>query len=152
MEDFKEVVYFALSLVMAAFIIILVVTLGVTISQMAATRNGEITAVQNIRTGREFLAYDNQTVTGGDVIAFLRENALTGKLQIYVDKNINGTSLSMNETNYINSSWSFTQLKQSIKADAVYKAILVYGYDSPSSAVYVSNSVSMITGVKFTLS
>jgi len=150
MEEFKEIFFFAVSLIIAAFIISFAALFGTTSRQMAEVRNSEIIAAENIMTARTYLAYDNQKVQGIDVIALLRENAKTGELQIYIDKNANGTSMTMSSTNYTNTTWNLSSLFQSIKSDDFYTAILVYGDDNPASAGYTAASNSMITGIKFT--
>lgn len=150
MEDFKEIFYFGVSMVITAFVITLIALFGTTARQMANIRNDELQAVENVQTARKYTAYDNKTVTGAEVIALLRENAQDGELQIYVDRNKNNTSLTMNEGNYTNTTWKLTSLMQSIDAGTVYTAILVYGYDSPATAIYTAYSNSMVTGVRFT--
>lgn len=152
MEDFKEIFYFSVSLILAAFIISFITFLGTTARQAADIRNNEIWAAENIRTAGKYAAYDNKTITGADVIALLRENARNGELQIYVDKNRNNVSLIMMESNYTASTWKLSNLLQSIDGGAAYTAILVYGYDSPSSASHIASSNSMVTGIKLTRS
>ncbi len=151
MEEFKELFMFCVSLIMAAFVISLIALLGSTSRQMADIRQSELDAIDNVKIARQYSAYDNKSVTGADVIALMRENSLTGELQIYVNKNINNASLTMNQSNYTSTSWKLSSLLQTIKADAKYLAILVYGNDDVSTAAYSASSSSMITGVKFTL-
>lgn len=153
MDDFKEIAYFAVSLVIAAFIITLVVTLGNTTGQMAEVRNGELLSSETLRLSRYYSAYDNQLIMGADVIALMRENAVNGgTLEIYVERDSYGVPMTMNATNVTGTSWRLSNLTQRIKADAVYRAILVYDGENPATAAYSGNPNSVVTGIKITVS
>jgi len=153
MEDFKEIAYFAVSLIVAAFIITIIATLGITTGQMAAVRNNEIQAADSLRLARSYAAYDNQLVLGCDVISLMRENTLSDiTLDVYVDRDSLNSSMTMNAGNRTNAAWRLSNLTSRIKADAVYRAILVYSGENPATAVHTNNSGgSAITGIKFTL-
>jgi hypothetical protein len=150
MEDFKEVVYFAVSLFVAAAIITLVATLGVTTSQMASVRNGELLAAENLRLARQYTAYDNQLVIGSDVISLLRENAVNGgTLQIFVERDSMGVPMTMNAANSGNAQWRLSNLTTRIRANAVYRAILVYDGENPATAVHTNVRGGAVTGIRF---
>ena len=150
MEDFKEVAYFAISLIVAAAIITLVASLGITISQMAEIRNGELMAADDLKLTRQYSGYDNQLVMGSDVISLMRENAVNGgRLDIFVERDISGLPMTMNAVNHNNATWRLSNLTQRIRTDAVYRAILVYGGENPALANQTNNPVGEVTGVKF---
>jgi hypothetical protein len=151
MEDFKEIVYFAVSLIVAAFLITLIATLGLTTGQMASVRNGELLAAENLHLARKYSAYDNQLVLGSDVIALLRENAVDGRtLEIYVERDGMGVPMTMNAENSGDAVWRLSGLTQRIKADAVYLAVLVYDGENPITAVHSGVRGGTVTGVRFT--
>ena len=149
--DFKEIAYFAVSLIIAAFIITIVATLGITTGQMAFVRNGEIQAADNLRLARNYAAFNNQLVLGSDIIALMRENTMSNvTLDIFVDRDIFNSSMTMNAGNRGNFAWRLANLTQRIRADTVYRAILVYGGENPVTAVHINNpGGSAITGVRF---
>ena len=150
MEDFKEIVYFAVSLIIAAAIITLVATLSITTGQMASVRNGELMAAENLRLARYYSGYDNQLVMGSDLIALLRENAVNGgTLDIFVERDSHGVSMTMNAGNHNNTTWRLSNLTRRIRADAVYRAILVYDGQNPTTAVHTNNTHGVVTGVRF---
>ena len=153
MEDFKEIAFFAVALIVAAFIITLVVTLGITVGQMASVRNNELMAADNLRLARQYSAYDNQLVMGSDVIALMRENSVNGgTLAVFVERDSFGVSMTMNAGNNGNASWRLSNLTQRIRADAVYRAILVYDGENPATAVHINNPNGTVTGVRFNVS
>ena len=85
MDEFKELIYFFISLIM----ITVVLTFGMRMmdlgKQMGKTRTDEIITAETVQTARKYSAFDNKTVLGIDVIAALRENALTGEMTITVN-------------------------------------------------------------------
>jgi hypothetical protein len=150
MEDFKEVAYFTVSLIVAAFIITLVVTLGGTAGQMASIRNGELMTADTLQLARKFSAYNNQTVMGCDVIALLRENAVADDtLDIYVERNNMNVSMTMSNSNKTESVWKLSNLTQRINPNAMYHAVLVYGGENPATAIYSPTPGGEVTGIKF---
>lgn len=121
MDDFKELIWFAVALMAAAFILFVVSVFGAHAGSMAATRNDEIrTAAKALNTMR-YGALNEQHVDGADVIALLRENTLQrGALTIEIDKNIDNDIMTMNDTNYTLSTWSLSNLRNSISLTSEY--------------------------------
>jgi hypothetical protein len=90
---------------------------------------------------------------GSDVIALIRENAVNGgTLDIFVDRNGLGLAMTMNRTNSGDASWRLSNLTRNIRADAVYRAVLVYDGANPASAVHTYSPSGQVTGVRFTAS
>jgi hypothetical protein len=75
-EDFKEIIYFALSLAAAVIIITLMTLLNSQTEQMAAIRHEDYRARQMVIEARRYGEYHGQELNGVEVIALVRENAV----------------------------------------------------------------------------
>jgi hypothetical protein len=138
---YSEIILFIVELVMAAALISIIVMFSRTTTLLASGENDEQIIVEKTVLGRKYLPYDGQTITGGEVIALLRENAVNeGSLTITVDKNRNNMSMIQSSTNYADAGWGNRQLAIAIDAGAKYESTLVfYGEEDPAYAALVQS-------------
>jgi hypothetical protein len=131
MDDtgFGDLILFAVELIMAAALISIIALFSRSTSIMATARSDELIDTERVVLARKFLPYDGQTITGGEAIALLRECALDGgQVTVALDKNRYNAAMSLNGSNYSDSTWSVESLTLNIDAGAKYSALIQY-YD-----------------------
>lgn len=127
MEDFKEIILFALSCIGAAIVITLYSVFAGLTGQMVDTRHEEILGQYAVEFERVYGVYNECDISGVEAIALLRENALNkAECTITIDKNAAGNPMEQNISNY--QSFTLAALKTLIDADSFYY-VTVDGYN-----------------------
>jgi hypothetical protein len=118
MTSFKEMVWFSLSLVAAAAVILLFGVFGRMTSDMAAIRHDDITAARRAADAARISAYDGSVITGADVIAVLRSNAVNPEAEITVISD--GASLTQTYENADSEQFSLANLAATIRVSDIF--------------------------------
>lgn len=119
MDGFKEIILFALSCIGAVIVLTLFSVFSGLTAQMAETRHDEIRDQYAVEFERQYGVYHESEISGIEVIALLRENALNkARCTIVIDENAAGNPMTQNMGNYSN--FTFASLRTLIASDDRY--------------------------------
>ncbi|GHU91540.1 hypothetical protein FACS1894202_13160 [Clostridia bacterium] len=126
MEDFREVIYFGLSCIAAAFLIGMVAMFSHITGDMASVRHAEIQDAAKLEIARKYSELDSSILYGVEVVALMKENTLSREeVRITVDRNKNNAAMTQYVDNY--SAFTTANLKTLIAADSRYAATVTDG-------------------------
>ncbi len=150
-SEIKETIYIAVSLMILALVLGMVVVVIDIRSDFAEIRNDEIATAIEMREYRKFNKYDNKTITGVDIIELIREFK-NEEIEVYVDR-LNGGSefyLTPAMVSIDPSLIDVDTLQPKIRPNHIYTSYLRYDFDNVKSIVSPSTGIgnyATITGI-----
>lgn len=139
-DEIKQVVYIAVSMIILAMVLGMVMVATGIQKNFSSIRNEEIASAQQTAAYREFGVYNNQEITSEEVIAFISKYYDSG-IDIYFKDGaktmrINKDTILTNP-NYTSIKW--LQGDSGVGSGRVYKSILVYDYDDVTKVTGYTN-------------
>lgn len=125
MDSIKEIVLFAVNLIVCCAVIAMIALLGKSTGSLADARYEDLRRAEMVRLNSNLGSFDNQQVLGIDVIAVIRENTASRKYTITLQYPGYGP-VTVNAGEVSPADWSLDSLRTKIKSNDVFTAKLLY--------------------------
>lgn len=153
-SEIKETVYIAVSLMILALVLGMVVVVIDIRSDFAEIRNDEIATAVEMREYRKYNKYNVEKITGTELIVLIKEFYDTD-IEIYIDELKNGSDYYIKYEDFRTGvkeldELDYENLKNIIDENREYKPYFKYDFDdvkNTSDLVLSKGNYSVITGI-----
>lgn len=125
MDNIKDLIIFAVSIILCCAVLSMVGVLGNVSNEIAAVRENDILSKAALIEYEKMGHLDGKIVTGADVISIIRENTVTARYEVRLK--IDDTTYTMNSTNAKSDQWSLSKLSKLVSQSRTFHATIIYG-------------------------